>query len=143
MEGFKFVHEQVVFWSDMDPFNHVNNVTFFKYLENARIAYIESLGWWNQLLDLNIGIIVASLQCRYRRPVSYPDVLEIGVRIERLQRDRFRIIYRLESRSQKAEVADGESLMISYDLVEKRKVPLPEALRRAVCLREGPCSAPS
>jgi acyl-CoA thioester hydrolase len=137
MDGFNFVHEQRVTWGEMDPFNHVNNVSFFSYFENARIAYMESLGWWDKLLELNIGIIVASLQCRYRRPVTYPDTLEIGVRVERLSRDRFVLVYRLESRVQKTLVAEGESLMVSYHVVEKRKTPLPEGLREAVGLREG------
>jgi acyl-CoA thioester hydrolase len=137
MDGFKFVYEQRVTWGEMDPFNHINNVSFFSYLENARIAYMESLGWWDKLLELNVGIIVASLQCRYRRPVTYPDTLEIGVRVERLSRDRFVLVYRLESRAQKALVAEGESLMVSYHVVEKRKTPLPEGLREAVVLREG------
>ncbi|GIW21089.1 MAG: hypothetical protein KatS3mg068_0096 [Candidatus Sericytochromatia bacterium] len=28
-------------WGDMDPFNHVNNIFYFKYFESSRIKYFE------------------------------------------------------------------------------------------------------
>jgi acyl-CoA thioester hydrolase len=30
-------------WGDMDAFQHVNNVVYFKHFESARIAYFEKI----------------------------------------------------------------------------------------------------
>ena len=34
-----------VAWGDMDSYAHVNNVVYFRYFENARIAYLDRIGW--------------------------------------------------------------------------------------------------
>ncbi len=44
LEGFPVVVEIPVLWGDMDAFQHVNNVTYFRYFESARIAYFERIG---------------------------------------------------------------------------------------------------
>ena len=31
-------------WGDMDAMGHVNNTVYFRYLENARIAWMEAIG---------------------------------------------------------------------------------------------------
>lgn len=128
MEEYKYYHEQTVGWGDMDPFNHVNNVIFFRYFESARIGYLQNVGWWQRLLDQNVGIIVARQSCRYRRQVRFPDVLKIGVRIQDLRSERFTIAYGAYSQKDGELVAEAESLMVSFDLKNQQKAPLPKSL---------------
>jgi acyl-CoA thioester hydrolase len=33
-----------VVWGEMDSYAHVNNVVYFRYFENARIAYLDRVG---------------------------------------------------------------------------------------------------
>lgn len=40
MNGFGYVYETRIRFSDLDAMRHVNNATFIQYLESAR------LGWW-------------------------------------------------------------------------------------------------
>ena len=37
-----------VAWGDMDAFQHVNNVTYGRWLESARIAYFRRIGFMSQ-----------------------------------------------------------------------------------------------
>ena len=37
------IHEQAVAWGDMDAFGHVNNVLYYRYIESARIKYMDIL----------------------------------------------------------------------------------------------------
>ena len=41
----KLVHVErfPIFWGDMDALGHVNNVTYFRYMEQARVAWFETL----------------------------------------------------------------------------------------------------
>src|SRR4030042_56741 len=32
-------------WSELDPYGHVNHAAYLTYLEHARIAALESIGW--------------------------------------------------------------------------------------------------
>lgn len=42
--------EQPVAWGDLDLHGHVNNMWFFRYIENARIAYYEKIGKYDYAL---------------------------------------------------------------------------------------------
>ncbi len=46
LDGFPVIVEFPVAWGDMDALKHVNNVTYFRYFENARIAYFERIKMW-------------------------------------------------------------------------------------------------
>ena len=41
---YPLVYTQHVAWGDMDAFGHVNNVMYYRYVESARLAYIEHTG---------------------------------------------------------------------------------------------------
>ncbi|MCE1178930.1 MAG: acyl-CoA thioesterase [Micrococcales bacterium] len=59
-------------WGDMDAYNHVNNVTYLQYLEQARvIAFRDWFGQDRSILDE--GILVARSEIEYRAPLSYRD----------------------------------------------------------------------
>ena len=41
--GYPVVVELPVAWGEMDSYHHVNNVVYFRYLENARLEYFRRL----------------------------------------------------------------------------------------------------
>src|SRR5277367_5877386 len=73
-------------WGDQDAFGHVNNTIYFRWFESARIAYFERIGLNHLLEHEPIGPILASMSCDYRRPVTYPDTVDIGMRVSRIGR---------------------------------------------------------
>ena len=78
-----------VAWGDMDAFQHVNNVVYFRYFESARIAYLERLAVADFVATSGVGPILHSVNCRFRLPVTYPDTVHVGVRVTELASDRF------------------------------------------------------
>ena len=67
-------------WGDMDAFTHVNNVVYFKHFESVRIAYFEKLSFMQFKDQTGIGPILASTQCTYKIPLTYPDIVTAGAR---------------------------------------------------------------
>lgn len=122
------IHRQAVAWGDMDAFGHVNNVQYYRYMESARIAYLMALNIFEQ----EILTVVASSQCKYLRPVFYPDVLHIGARIEELRNSAFRMHYVLWSESQNQIVATGEAVMVCVDKVTSQKLNIPDSIRQKI-----------
>lgn len=118
-----------VAWGEMDAFGHVNNVVYFRYFENARIEFLRRIGFVD---NREIGPILASTHCRFRRPVTYPDQLLVGVRATELDDDRFTIEYRLASEELGEVAAEGGAVVVSYDYQEGRKAPLPPEVREAI-----------
>src|SRR5258708_6349714 len=81
--------EQPVAWGEMDSFGHVNNTVYFRYFENARLEYFRRLAWPAENPPKGIGPILHSTQCRFRKPLAWPDRIAIGARIPRIEADRF------------------------------------------------------
>ncbi len=66
-------------WGDQDAFGHVNNTVYFRWFESARIAYFERIGL-SHVLDVEpIAPILASISCDYRRPITFPDTVQVGM----------------------------------------------------------------
>ena len=122
---YPLVYTQQVAWGDMDAFGHVNNVMYYRYVESARLAYIERTG----ILSSDILTVVASNQCKYLKPVFYPDQLSIGVRIEELRNSAFRMHYLLWSEQQQSIVAEAEAVIVCVDKVNMQKTLIPELTR--------------
>ena len=121
-----------VFWGDQDAFGHVNNNAYFRWFESARIAYSERIG----LLDLfraeRIGPILASISCDYRRQLTFPDTVHVGVRVTRIGRTSLGLEHAVVSESQLAVAAEGTSTIVVFDYRANKPHPIPPALRQAI-----------
>ncbi|GAB6095508.1 thioesterase family protein [Desulfatiferula olefinivorans] len=125
-----------VAWGEMDAFSHVNNVIYFKYFESVRIAYFEKLDMMNLMEETGIGPILASTQCRYKVPLTYPDTVSVGTRVSTIGDDRFTMEYIVVSQTRNLTAAEGEALIVAYDYRKNAKARLPEVLTERIRLLE-------
>lgn len=128
---------QKVVWGEMDAYQHVNNVVYFRYFENGRLEYFRRLGWFEVERQTGIGPILASTSARFRRPLAYPDTIAIATRISELKEDRFTLDYRIASFTQQAVTTEGQGMIVGYHYAEQRKAPLPAELRQRILEMEG------
>lgn len=127
-EDFAVIYQQSVAWGDMDAFAHVNNVMYYRYIESARIKYFNQLN----LLSYPVNTVVSSSQCRYLKPVFYPDTLYIGAKIVELRNSAFRMEYQLFSENQNAVVALAEAVVVFVDKAEGKKTQIPSDVKAAI-----------
>lgn len=62
-------------WQDMDSFNHVNHTLYLVYMQECRINWLRHHG-----IDMSSGNsvpIIAEINCKYRRPITYPAQITI------------------------------------------------------------------
>ena len=128
LKKYPIVFEQNVAWGDMDAFGHLNNVIYYRYMESARIAYMQAV----QLLEQNFNLVVASNNCKYFAPVVFPDQLSIGARIEELRNSAFRMHYLIWSTSQQKTVAEGEAVLVCVDKITMQKQSIPLNIRQFI-----------
>lgn len=129
---YPIVHEQNVAWGDMDAFGHVNNVMYYRYIESARINYFDALNIFEQ----KVLTVVASNQCKYLRPVFYPDQLKISVRVDELRNSAMRMSYQLFSTAQNELVATAEAVIVCVDQENMQKAAIPEDIREKILKME-------
>lgn len=118
-----------IHWGEMDAFQHLNNVVYFRYFESARLAMFEELGLTESGLPSKVGPILQATSCRYRAPVTYPDTLHIGVRVSDISFDRFTTEYAAVSERQLVVSAIGEATVVSFDYEAKAKAEMPTLWR--------------
>jgi acyl-CoA thioester hydrolase len=132
LNNFRVVIDQPVAWADMDSFQHVNNVVYFRYFENARVEYFRRIGWWESMKETGVGPIVGSTQARFRRPVKYPDTLRAGAKVISFGTDRFTIRHVLVSTATGEMVTEGDAVVVTMDYRTGAKVPVPDELRKRI-----------
>jgi len=126
------VVENPVVWGEMDAFGHVNNMIYFRYFENARIAYFEKIDLINFMNETGIGPILASTQCKFRLPLTYPDRVSTGAKIVKLEDDSLTMAYYVVSHKHQKIAAQGDGIIVSYDYRGNKKVPLPAEIRKRI-----------
>ncbi len=138
LEGFPVVVPCLVQWGEMDAYQHVNNVVYLRWFETGRAAYFDRANLWG-LGNAPSGVapIFHSVSCRYRLPVTYPDEVEIGVRVKEVQADRFVVEHAVYSRRHARVAAEGEGVVVSFDYAAQAKAPIPDEWRRAFERIEG------
>src|SRR5437016_13094591 len=114
LAAFPVIVEQNVIWGEMDAYQHVNNVVYFRYFENARLEYIRRLDWFAFEEATGIGPILSATQARFRRPLTYPDTIAIGARLLTLDTDRFHLEHKIVSLAQSAVVTEGQGTIVTY-----------------------------
>jgi acyl-CoA thioester hydrolase len=67
-------------WGDMDAVGHVNNTVYFRYAEQARIDWLESLGF-TDLVNVDGGPVIINASCTFLKPVVYPATVEVDILI--------------------------------------------------------------
>ena len=127
-----------VAWGEMDAFQHLNNVVYFRYFESARIAYFDAIEAMTVMETTGVGPILAETRCRYKLPLTYPDTISVGARIVELAADRCLMHYRVVSHRHGKVAADGDARIVSYDYKAGIKAPLPAVTVELIRALEGP-----
>ena len=132
LSDFPVVIELPVVWGEMDAYGHVNNNIYFRYFESVRIAYFARMEFMEYKNDTGIGPILAKTSCRFKIPLSYPDQLKVGARVPSIDSDRFTMEYKLISKNHQSVAATGDGLIVCFNYLENKKVPLPDDLIKKI-----------
>ena len=119
-------------WGDMDALGHVNNMSFVRYAEQARVEVLDALGPdWTAGADG--GPLVVALRAEYRRPVVYPAVVLVALHVGHVGRTSFRLdgVMALEGDDGPA-VARVDATLVWAARATGRPAPLPDAVRRSL-----------
>jgi acyl-CoA thioester hydrolase len=136
LADFHLVISVPVQWGDQDSFNHVNNTVYLRWCESARIEYLRRIGLW-QVSEEGLGPILANISCDFRRPLTYPDTVHVGVAVTKIGNSSFRMDHVVVSENLKLVAAELRSTIVVVDYKRGKSVPLPETVRAAIEKIEG------
>jgi len=125
-----FIHRLEVRFRDCDPMGHANNAVYLTYLEQARFSHWRALWGFGtpQLPPGRPGVILARVECDYKRPAKYGDTLEIRLTIAELGRTSFHYEYEIVDAEGRT-VLTAKTVQVMYDYAAEKPVPIPDDIR--------------
>jgi acyl-CoA thioester hydrolase len=136
-EDKKQIHETTVpiRWGDMDSYRHINNTVYFRYMEQARIEWITSMGF-SSIAEKEAMIMVNGF-CNFYKQVSFPGTLCIKTFVGAIGNSTVDLINTMELVSpEKHDVpvlcAAGGATMLWVDLEKNKSMPWPESILKVL-----------
>ena len=115
-------------WADNDAYGHVNNTIYYEWFDTAVNAWLIDAG----LLDVEngnpIGLVVET-GCRYARPLSYPDPVEVGLAVEHIGNSSVRYRLGVFAKGANDAAAEGHFVHVYVGRESRRPAELPGAWR--------------
>ena len=116
----RFTFRCQVRWDDMDAFGHVNNVTFFAYMQEARTGMLFAGEAGEHIPDLIKGVVVARHEIDYRRPLEWrPEPIEVDVWTTHVKSASFTLRYEMRDQLAKPKpvvLARALTVLVPFDL---------------------------
>ena len=116
-------------WGDMDAMGHVNNTVYFRYMEQARISWMEALGWQGG----GEGMLVVNAHCTFVRQLEYPGTVLVRHHVGKVGNSSFEMIDEIVRTDDPDTLyAYGGAKGVWCDYAAKKSRPLPETVRAAI-----------
>ena len=114
-------------WSEIDTFGHVNNISYFKYIQTAKVNYLEKVGLMQLYKSEGIAPIMASCKCDFKQSLFYPGKVIIKSRIDMIKTTSFRICHQILNEAGKI-AALAEDIIVVIDTKKNEKVAIPTSI---------------
>lgn len=118
-------------WMDNDAYGHVNNVVHYSWFDTAVNAHLVEQGALDPATGDVVGVVVET-GCRYHAPISFPEPVEIGLRVERVGETSVAYALGVFRAGVDQAAADGHFVHVYVERDGMRPVPVPDAVRSAV-----------
>jgi acyl-CoA thioester hydrolase len=126
--GYKAFRTITTRWMDNDVYGHVNNVVYYSWFDTAVNAHLIEQGALDIERGETIGLVIET-QCNYFAPVTFPQVIEAGLRVGRIGSSSVRYEVGLFLQGEPLTVAKGHFVHVYVDRATRRPAPLPAPLK--------------
>ena len=118
-------------WGDMDAMGHLNNASYFRYMETARIDWFTSIGVGAD--REGEGVVIVNAFCNFYRQLEYPGQVVTRMYVSDPARTTFETWVTM-ARSEAPDVicAAGGATTIWVDFPKQKAMALPDWLREIV-----------
>lgn len=105
------------------------------YFEEARSAY------WREVVGMGgpggVKYILAEAEIRWHKRVLWPQTLRVGVRVSRLGKKHFEMVYEVLGEDGER-LQSGRTVQVMYDYATGSTTRVPEEVRAAIEAMDGP-----
>jgi acyl-CoA thioester hydrolase len=117
-------------FNDNDVYGHVNNAAYYSYFDTAVSGWLWEQGLVVPHSSPIVGLTVSS-SCDYFGSIAFPDVIETGLRVDRIGSSSVRYGIGIFKQGASQAAAQGQFTHVYVDQ-GRRPVALPAALREGL-----------
>ncbi|WP_338848049.1 thioesterase family protein [Massilia sp. W12] len=118
-------------WGDMDAMGHVNNTVYFRYMEHARVEWLQQIEAAPN--PEGEGPVIINAQCNFLRQLTYPGKIEVRTLVGPPGSSSFEARYEirlLDAQGMPGMLhAEGSSKIVWVNFTKGKSCPLPERIR--------------
>jgi acyl-CoA thioester hydrolase len=128
-----FTHPVLVRWSDIDSYDHVNNVRYFDYFQEARILFLASVVGSGADYFAEYPCVLVSQTVDYLRPIllRHPPY-DVEVWVESVGNTSYTLGSRIVDHDTETVYARAVSVIVAVDAETQAKRPLSSAERESL-----------
>lgn len=113
---------------ETDALGHVNNTSYFIYLEEARVQFFEYLGKRSGTDDW--PFILVSTKCDFIKQVYFKQELRIETSVKKIGSKSFTLLHLIKDSQSNDIVAEGEATVVYFDFTKQTSEIIPDELRK-------------
>jgi acyl-CoA thioester hydrolase len=118
-------------WSEIDLFGHVNNLSILKYVQAARVNYLEAIGLMPSISANHIGPTLVSATCQFRKMLFYPGNVTVYSKVDLIKNTSFRILHEIvDDRNEIA--AEAQDIIVLFDFGKNTKRVIPDEIKKKI-----------
>jgi len=132
-EDKKFLYQMTLAmrWGDMDALGHINNVSYFRFMESIRMDWLQSLGLEDKKSGANP--VILNTFCNFHQQLVYPGDLVLKLFASQAARTTFESWTTIERADQPGKIyASGGATVVWVDWTTQRAADLPLWVRQIV-----------
>lgn len=112
-------------WGDMDAYGHVNNTVYFRYMEQARVEWIEDMDV--PVRPGGTGPVIINASCTFLKPMNYPGTVEVRTYVGHPGRSSVQT--HVEMLIDGELYAEGAAKIVWMDTQTGKSAPIPDNVR--------------
>ena len=130
-DGFAIFYSLNTRWADNDIYGHINNVAYYAFFDSVVNRFLIEEGGMRPGHDNVVGYVVNS-SADYFSPLTYPQELELGLRIARMGEKS--VTWEIGVFAQGAELSSvtGRFTHAFVDREANKSAAIPSSIRRAI-----------
>jgi len=89
-------YQHKVQYYETDTMKIVHHSNYIRWMEEARVAFLESIGWGYDRLEQD-GVVspVTSVDCKYKISTRFPELVRIAVKVEEFRGVKLKLYYEM------------------------------------------------
>lgn len=114
-------------FSETDALGHLNNISYYIYMEEARISLLEQIGCSMSTEEWNF--IVASTGCDYMSQAYFRQTIHIETTVAKIGNKSVQLDHEMTDAETGKPIARGRSVMVCFNFQTQQSEPLSDLIR--------------